>query len=96
MIEKKYFKTKDSCKVKFSVQLKNVQHLEVLGLEGNWEEGIFMKKKKDGTFSCEVSLPKNSEHQFRYRLDGTEWIDDPQADALVHNEFGGTNSFIQI
>ena len=54
------------------------------------------EKEKGRHFSCEVSLPKNSEHQFRYRLDGTEWIDDPQADALVHNEFGGTNSFIQI
>ena len=68
MIQKTYFKTKDYCKVKFSFTPENAATVEVLGLNSDWENGIILKKKKDGTFSGEVSLPKDSEQQFKYRI----------------------------
>ncbi len=96
MIQKTYFKTKDYCKVKFSFAPENAETVEVLGLNRDWENSILLKKKKDGTFSAEVSLPKDSQHQFKYLVNKTEWLNDEHADGLQPNEFGGANGVINI
>ncbi len=96
MIQKTYFKTKDYCKVKFIVTAEDAATVEVLGLNSDWENSIILKKKKDGTFSGEVSLPKDSQHQFKYRVNETIWFNEPEADTQVTNEFGGTNSVISL
>ena len=94
MIQKTYFKTKDYCKVKFVINPENAETVEILGLNSDWENSIEMSKKKDGTFSCDVSLQKNLQHEFKYRVNETEWMNDPEADAHHPNEFGGSNSVI--
>ena len=96
MIQKTYFKTKDYCKVKFSFAPENAETVEVLGLNSDWENAIILKKKKDGTFSAEISLPKDSQQQFKYRVNNTEWLNDTEADSETVNEYGGTNSVINL
>lgn len=96
MVQKTYFKTKDYCKVKFSFTAANAENIEILGLNNNWENGIPMKQKKDGTFSVDVNLPKNSTHEFKYRVNADTWYNDPDADAQTPNIFGGTNSLIYL
>ncbi len=96
MVQKTYFKTKDYCKVKFTFAVENAETIEILGLNSDWETSIIMSKKKDGTFTCDVSLPKNTEHQFKYRVNENEWANEPEADKEVANEFGGINSVIVI
>lgn len=96
MVQKTYFKTKDYCKVKFSFNLENAETVEILGLNSDWQNAIIMSKKKDGTFTCDVSLPKNSQHEFKYRVNENEWVNEPQADSQNINEFGGHNSVIVI
>lgn len=96
MIQKTYFKTKDYCKVKFAFTAENAETIEVLGLNSDWNNAVALKKKKDGSFTAEVSLPKNSEHQFKYRVNETIWLNEPEADNEVANEFGGTNSVITL
>ncbi|HEX8357437.1 MAG TPA: isoamylase early set domain-containing protein [Segetibacter sp.] len=94
MVQKTYFKTKDYCKVKFALSHENAETVEILGLNSDWENSVVMSKKKDGTFACELSLPKNSQHEFKYRVNETEWINEPHADSQNHNEFGSVNSVI--
>jgi hypothetical protein len=96
MVQKTYFKTRDYCKVKFSFAVENAETVEILGLNSDWENAIVMSKKKDGTFSCDVSLPKNSHHEFKYRINESEWVNEPYADSQNINEFGGHNSVIII
>jgi hypothetical protein len=96
MIQKTYFKTKDYCKVKFSFTVENAETIEILGLNSDWQNSIIMNKKKDGTFSTEVNLPKESKHEFKYRINETEWVNDPEADAEAPNAFGGSNSVIVL
>ncbi len=96
MVQKTYFKTKDYCKVKFTFNVENAETVEILGLNSDWENSIVMSKKKDGTFTCDVSLPKNSQHEFKYRVNESEWLNEPQADSQNINEFGGHNSVIII
>lgn len=96
MVQKTYFKTKDYCKVKFSFSLENAETIEILGLNSDWENSIVMSKKKDGSFSAEVSLPKNSQHEFKYRVNASEWINEPEADSVNTNVFGSNNSVIVL
>ena len=94
MINKTYFKTKAYCKVKFSLQGDSATSIDILGLNSDWDNAISMTRKKDGTFSVDVNLPKESRHEFKYLVNKTEWINDPEADAEVPNGFGGSNSVI--
>lgn len=96
MVQKTYYKTKDYCKVKFAFKPENAETVEILGLNRDWEKSIIMSKKKDGTFSAEVNLPKDSTHEFKYRINETEWVNDTEADGLQPNIYGGTNSVITI
>lgn len=94
MVQKTYFKTKDYCKVKFSFTVENAETVEILGLNSDWQNSVIMSKKKDGSFTADVSLPKNTKHEFKYRINASEWINEPEADAQEPNEFGGSNSVI--
>jgi 1,4-alpha-glucan branching enzyme len=94
MVQKTYFKTKDHCKVKFSFNVENAETVEILGLNSDWENSVVMRKKKDGTFSCEVSLPKNTQHEFKYRVNEREWMNEPDADSQQTNVFGSVNSVL--
>jgi hypothetical protein len=96
MIQKTYFKTKEYCKVKFSFNTENAEVIEILGLNSDWENGVVMSRKKDGSFSCDVSLPKNSQHEFKYRVNATDWVNDPAEDSEAANVFGGSNSVIVL
>ena len=93
MIQKTYFKTKDYCKVKFILNIDHAETVEILGLNSDWQNSIVLSKKKDGTFSGEVSLPKNIKQEFKYLVNKAEWFNEPEADQQP-NEFGGTNSVL--
>ena len=94
MVQKTYFKTKDYCKVKFTFKPEEAETVEILGLNSDWENSVVMSKKKDGTFTCDISLPKNSEHEFKYRVNKNLWINEPEADKETPNVYGGSNSVI--
>lgn len=96
MVQKTYFKTKDYCKVKFTVKPQEAETVEIFGLNSDWNTAVAMNKRKDGAFTCELSLPKNTQHQFKYRINATQWIEDTEADDLQTNEFGGMNSVIVL
>jgi 1,4-alpha-glucan branching enzyme len=96
MIQKTLYKTKDYSKVKFSVSAENAKKVEILGLNNDWKKPVALAKKKDGTFSLEINLPKNSQHEFKYLIDKKEWLNDTDADGQTPNAFGGTNSVIHL
>lgn len=96
MVLKTYYKTKDYCKVKFSFNIENAETIEIVGLNSDWEKSIIMSKKKDGSFSADINLPKDSKHEFKYLVNQKEWINEPEADTEVPNEFGGSNSVIVL
>ena len=96
MVQKTYFKTKDYCKVKFSFKVENAETVEILGLNNDWKNAVIMSRKKDGSFSADVNLPKDSKHEFKYLVNERTWLNEPEADSLKPNEFGGTNSVISL
>jgi hypothetical protein len=96
MLQKTYYKTKDYCKVKFNFKPELAETVELLGLNSDWQNSIIMSKKKDGSFSAEVNLPKDSKHEFKYLVNNSLWLNDPEADAEVPNVFGGSNSVVTL
>lgn len=96
MLQKTYFKTKDYCKVKFSLNTGNAESIEILGLNSDWKNPVSMSRKKDGSFSVHINLPKDSTHEFKYLVDQKEWLNDPEADGEMPNEYGGSNSVITL
>jgi 1,4-alpha-glucan branching enzyme len=96
MILKTYYKTKDYCKVKFSFKVDNAETVQIRGLNADWQRSVLMSRKKDGSFTADVTLPKDSRHQFKYLVDEKEWLNEPEADLQEPNEFGGSNSVIVL
>ena len=96
MVQKTYYKTKDYCKVKFAFKAENAETIEILGLNSDWENSVIMSKKKDGSFSADVNLPKDSTHEFKYLVNESEWLNEPEADTVTPNVYGGTNSVITL
>lgn len=96
MVKKTYFKTKDYCKVKFSFNVENAETVEILGLNSDWQNAVVMSRKKDGSFSTDVNLPKDSRHEFKYLVNDTLWLNDPEADGETPNIYGGANSVIEL
>ena len=96
MITKKYSKDGTKCDVTFKLPAQiNSSQAFVCGDFNNWtpEE---MKHLKNGSFSISVKLDANKKYQFRYRLDGERWENDPVADALIPNAFGSDDSVLQL
>ena len=54
-----------------------------------WEP-VAMRKQKDGSYACSVSLDTGS-YQYKFIVDG-EWISDPDHPQRVADPFGGHNS----
>jgi len=99
MLKKNYTKTKKSCRVTFKYPNKEEQaDSAVLAGEFNeWsQKDTPMKKLKDGSFSVTVSLKSGYTYRFRYVLDGSVWVNDPEADSYAENEYGEENSVIVV
>ena len=96
MILKTYYKKKDYCKVKFSFKTDNADSVQIRGLNSDWETSVIMTRKKDGSFTADVTLPKDSRHQFKYLVDDKQWLNEPEADSQEPNGFGGSNSVIVL
>ena len=99
-IKKQYSQTKAICKVTFKLTkdiASSFKHASLAGDFNNWDiESIPMKKLKSGEFSASVDLEKGKEYQFKYVVDGKEWINETEADKQVPNEFQSKNSVIVV
>lgn len=93
MLKKKYFKTKDECEVTFEYSNSNAQEVALL-IEANDWQPVPMKKRKGGLFQTKMRLPKGSEFEFRYLVDGRQWENDQAADGYRRNEHGSENSVV--
>ena len=96
MLQRTFVKSKGAYKVKFTLKPENAQTVEILGLNSDWENPIALSKKKDGSFCAEIALPKDTKHEFKYRVNQTDWLTEEDADAEAPNEFGSTNSVLVL
>ena len=96
MIKKQYLKSRPVCKVTFSLPAdKGISKAEVAGDFNDWQPAS-MEQLKSGGFKVVLELEQGNAYQFRYLLDGNEWINDANADNYVPNPFSSENSVIAV
>ncbi len=97
-IKKQYLKNKSVCKVVFNVPREagnGARQMHVVGEFNQWNKGSTpMKTLKSGGLTATVSLDADKEYQFRYLGDGTNWINDDQADAYVRCSYGDCDNSV--
>lgn len=73
------------------------QPVSVLGDFNNWDPLAHpLKKRSNGTRSATVEIPAGSTSRFKYlAADGT-WFCDPDADAVVHDEYHVVDSLLVV
>lgn len=96
--KKQFLKSKPVCKVSFrldAAEVSGVKKVQLLGDFNNWDKSAEpMTALKSNDFTATLELEAGKEYQFRYLIDGSEWKNDPEADALVANDFGEENSVV--
>ena len=97
-LQKQFLKSKQACKVTFSLPkegAKGARTVKLVGDFNNWEtkKGIPMKIK-DGAYTAAVELESGKEYQFRYLIDNKTWENDWEADKYAPTDFGAENSVV--
>jgi 1,4-alpha-glucan branching enzyme len=85
-------------KVTFALPAEEVaQPVSVLGDFNNWDPYAHpLKKRSNGTCSAVVEVPAGSAFRFKYlAADGT-WFCDPEAEAVVHDEYQVVDSLLVV
>ncbi len=94
MLKKKFFKTNDDCEVTFEYETESAAQVALVSETNGWQPMEMKKRQKDGVFYARLRLPKDGQFQYRYLVDGHNWVNDSAADAYVPNEFGGQNGVV--
>ena len=100
-LKKQFLKSEPMCKVTFRVPSEAAPQARSVYLVGDFngwvETAEPMRKLKDGEFSTTLKLETGRDYQFRYLVDGKDWINDWEADRYVFNEFAnGENSVVSL
>ncbi len=92
MLEKTYVKSRNKCKVKFTIpdsqlpQYFETQTAMIVADFNNWSIAETPMKKVEGVgFVAIVELVPNQRYEYRYLLNDTHWYNDWAADAYVPN-----------
>ena len=93
MLKKRFFKTKDECEVTFELNVVEAKGVALVCEHNGWQP-IQMKQAKKGPFRTKIRLPKEGQFQFRYLVNGNEWLNDETTDSYWRNEHGSENGVI--
>ena len=99
-VKKQYFKSKPYCKVTFRLGKRLVsgaKNVAVAATFNDWQaDKTPMKGLKNGDFTVAVNLEKGREYQYRYVVNGTQWITDDDADKYVHCNFADCQNSVVV
>lgn len=99
-VQKQFLKSKQTCKVTFTLPKEAVNgatDVKLLGDFVNWElDKAVPMKAKNGAFSATVELEAGKEYQFRYLIDNNTWENDWEADKYAPTPFGVQNSVVVV
>lgn len=99
-IKKTFQKNGLTCKVTFRLPAELAENAEKVCLVGDFnewkKEELPLKKLKSGDFSITLSLKQGQAYQYRYLINGTQWINDPEADRYAESPYPGTTNSVLI
>lgn len=91
----------NKCKVNFKIEAKDAKQFSNASLVGdfnNWDasKDEMKKLKKDGSFTIQKTFESGKEYQFKYLLDGENWINEPDTDKLVATQFSDSQNSVVV
>ncbi|HLV37742.1 MAG TPA: isoamylase early set domain-containing protein [Spirillospora sp.] len=96
MIKKQYLKSRPVCKVTFSLPADTgAKQAAVVGDFTGWQPTP-MEQLKNGSFKVVLELEQGNDYQFRYLLNGSEWVNEAEADRYVPNPYLSENSVLIV
>jgi 1,4-alpha-glucan branching enzyme len=101
-VKKTYLKSRPVCKVTFELPktaVAGASKVAVIGDFNQWskEDGIPLKRQKDGRYAVTLELAVGRAYRFRYLIDGERWENDWAADRYEPAEIGGAeNSVVEV
>ncbi len=99
MVDKKLSPKGKSVRVTFSIpQDVARESVSVVGNFNEWDARQHEMKldKKNGVWKKTVSFKPGTRLEFRYFADGTQWVNDEDADAYVPNDFMSSNCVVEL
>ncbi len=91
-----YPKVKDET-VSLSYEDTDSKEVEVLGSFNEWKRGSHtMQKGKGGIWLRDLVLPELGTYEYKFLVDGKQWVDDPLNTSKSYDGYGGFNSLIHI
>jgi glycosidase len=63
------------------------------GGAGTWEKGQPMAKNKDGVWTADILVPYDKPIQFKFFVDGSKWLVDPDQPTLTDAQNNTNNTF---
>jgi 1,4-alpha-glucan branching enzyme len=95
MITKKSRRVNDTFEVTFECEPPGATEVALVCDANQWEPLPMPRTRRGrGPFRVRLAIPAGSEAQFRYLVDGSEWLNDEAADGYVRNEFGTENGVV--
>ncbi len=81
--------------VRFLAEFPRADEVLVTGSFNDWSaQGTAMSRREDGRWECLLPVQPGA-YQYRFIVDGV-WIPDPHNERQTTNEFGGSNSLLQV
>jgi 1,4-alpha-glucan branching enzyme len=72
------------------------EQIHLVGSFNDWDQTRTpMRQTASGYWTLSLELASDTEHQFRYLIDGETWYTDYNADGFVANEYGSDNSVVR-
>ncbi|NJN67017.1 MAG: glycoside hydrolase family 13 [Chloroflexaceae bacterium] len=68
--------------------------IHLVGDFNGWDAHATTLRLEDNRWSVTLELDAERSYQYRYLINGTEWINDWKADAFARSEQGGENSVV--
>ncbi|MBN2012137.1 isoamylase early set domain-containing protein [candidate division KSB1 bacterium] len=99
-LKKRYMKSSKTCKVTFDIPkelTENAKKVTVVGEFNNWDtKATPLRKLKDKVYKVTLDLEVGKEYQFRYLIDGKNWVNDWYADKYVSSPVGNCENSVVV
>lgn len=83
--------------VRFSIYSKDAEKIAISGSFNNWSKSVDFLKRGNEKGLWEIILPLSpGRYEYKFVIDGKEWIPDPGNLNTVDDGFGELNSVVEV
>lgn len=83
-------------KVIFRLPSGTADHAVVVGDFNGWSQNATVMADTQDGLEATVTLQRDRSYRFQYLLDGVNWVNDWQADGYADNDYGGSDSVLDL